>query len=95
MGSNGMIISGNRKPNELKKYSQNGVETAVPYQFFFIERYSEAFMAGIDGFVDCIENKKEPLSSFEDGRKALILAETAYRSMHERRLVNVSEVDNF
>ena len=93
MGSNGMLISGNRKPNELKKYSQNGVETATPYQFFFIERYNEAFMAGIDGFVDCIENGKEPLSSFEDGRKALILAETAYRSMHERRLVSVSEVD--
>ena len=95
MGSNGMLISGNRKPNELKKYGQNGVETAVPYQFFFIERYNEAFMAGIDGFVDCIENKKEPLSSFEDGRKALILAETAYRSMYERRLVNVSEVDDY
>jgi myo-inositol 2-dehydrogenase/D-chiro-inositol 1-dehydrogenase len=93
MGSNGMLISGNRKPNELKKYSQNGVETATPYQFFFIERYNEAFMAGIDGFVDCIKNGKEPLSSFEDGRKALILAETAYRSMHERRLVSVSEVD--
>ena len=95
MGSNGMVISGNRKPNELKKFSQNGVETAVPYQFFFIERYNEAFMAGIDDFVDCIENKKEPLSTFEDGRKALVLAETAYRSMHERRLVRVAEVDNF
>ena len=40
MGSNGMVISGNRKPNELKKYSQNGVETAVPYQFFFINPVS-------------------------------------------------------
>ena len=93
MGSNGMLISGNRKPNELTKYSQNGVETAAPYQFFFVERYNEAFMTEIDSFVDCIENGKEPLSSFEDGRKALILAETAYRSMHERRLVSVSEVD--
>ncbi len=93
MGSNGMLISGNRKPNELTKYSQNGVETAAPYQFFFVERYNEAFMTEIDSFVDCIENGKEPLSSFEDGRKALILAETAYRSVHERRLVSVSEVE--
>ena len=50
-------------------------------------------MAGIDGFVDCIESRQQPLSTFEDGRKALILAETAYRSMHERRLVRVSELE--
>ena len=94
MGSNGMLISGNRKPNELRRYGKNGVETSTPYQFFFIERYREAFMAEIDGFVDCIRHHKEPLSTFEDGRKALVLAETAYRSMHERRLVSVSEVDD-
>lgn len=95
MGSNGMLISGNRKPHELKRYGNTGVETSAPYQFFFVERYSEAFMAEIDGFVDCILNEKQPLSTFEDGRKALILAETAYISMHERRLVEVSEVDEY
>jgi myo-inositol 2-dehydrogenase/D-chiro-inositol 1-dehydrogenase len=93
MGSNGMLISDNRKPNEVRRYSENGVEKASPYQFFFIERYSEAFMACLDGFADCIEKSAPPLSSFEDGRRALVLAETAYRSLHERRLVRVSEVD--
>ena len=42
-----------------------------------------------------ILNEKQPLSTFEDGRKALILAEAAYLSMHERRLVEVSEVDEY
>ena len=93
MGSNGMLISDNRKPNEVRRYSENGVEKASPYQFFFIERYTEAFMACLDGFADCIEKSAPPLSSFEDGRRALVLAETAYRSLHERRLVRVSEVD--
>ena len=93
MGSNGMLISDNRKPNEVRRYSKNGVEKASPYQFFFIERYTEAFMACLDGFADCIEKSVPPLSSFEDGRRALVLAETAYRSLHERRLVRVSEVD--
>ena len=93
MGSNGMLISDNRKPNEVRRYSKNGVEKASPYQFFFIERYSEAFMACLDGFADCIEKSLPPLSSFEDGRRALVLAEAAYRSLHERRLVRVSEVD--
>jgi len=50
-------------------------------------------MACLNGFVDCIEKSAPPLSSFEDGRRALVLAETAYRSLHERRLVRVSEVD--
>lgn len=92
MGSKGMIISDNRKPHEMRRYSATTVEAAQPYQFFFLERYNEAFMAEIDGFVDCIEKGAKPLASFEDGRRALILAEAAYLSMKERRLVQVSEI---
>jgi myo-inositol 2-dehydrogenase/D-chiro-inositol 1-dehydrogenase len=92
MGSRGMLISGNRKPHELRRFTSASVESAQPYQFFFVERYSEAFMAEIDGFVDCVEKGALPLASFEDGRKALVLAEAAYRSMRERRLVQVSEI---
>lgn len=92
MGSNGMIISDNRKPHEMRRYSAKAVESSEPYQFFFLERYNEAFMAEIDGFVDCVEKGATPLASFEDGRRALILAEAAYLSMKERRLVQVSEV---
>ena len=92
MGSKGMIISDNRKPHEMRRYSATAVEAAQPYQFFFLERYNEAFMAEIDGFVDCIEKGAKPLASFEDGRRALILAEAAYLSLKERRLVQVSEI---
>lgn len=92
MGSNGMLISDNRKPHELRRFSGAAVEASQPYQFFFLERYLEAFMAEIDGFVDCVENGALPLASFEDGRRALILAEAAYKSMKEHRLVRVSEI---
>ena len=68
------------------------VESAEPYQFFFLERYHEAFMAEIDGFVDCVEKGAKPLASFDDGQKALVLAEAAYLSMKEQRLVRVSEI---
>ena len=87
-----MIISDNRKPHEMRHYGAKSVECSEPYQFFFLERYNEAFMAEIDGFVDCVEKGAKPLASFEDGRRALILAEAAYLSMKERRLVQVSEV---
>jgi myo-inositol 2-dehydrogenase/D-chiro-inositol 1-dehydrogenase len=92
MGSNGMIISDNRKPHEMRRYGAKAVESSEPYQFFFLERYNEAFMAEIDGFVDCVEKGATPLASFDDGRRALILAEAAYLSMKERRMVQVSEV---
>lgn len=92
LGTTGMVISDNRKPHEMRRYNKSTVEAAEPYQFFFLERYHEAFMAEIDGFVDCVEKGSAPLASFEDGRRALILAEAAYLSMREHRLVKVSEV---
>ena len=92
MGSTGMVQSGNRKPHEMRRYSAKGVEDAEPYLFFFIERYTEAFMAEIDAFVDAVETGEQPEVSFEDGRRALILAEAAYKSLSEKRLVQVSEI---
>lgn len=92
MGTKGMLLSDNRKPHELRRYTATTTETSQPYQFFFLERYLEAFMAEIDGFVDCVEKDAQPLASFEDGRRALILAEAAYVSLREGRLVKVSEI---
>ena len=92
MGSQGMVQSGNRKPHEMRRYSAKSVEGAEPYLFFFIERYTEAFMAEIDAFVDVVEKGGQPEVDFEDGRRALILAEAAYTSLREKRLVQVSEI---
>ena len=92
MGTKGMVQSGNRKPHEMRRYSAQSIEGAEPYLFFFIERYTEAFMAEIDAFVDAVETGEQPEVSFEDGRRALILAEAAYKSLSEKRLVQVSEI---
>ena len=92
MGSAGMVVSGNRKPHEMRRYSAKNVEGAEPYQSFFIERYREAFMAEIDAFVAAVMQGAPPEVGFEDGRRALILAEAAYVSCRERRLVRVSEI---
>ena len=92
LGLEGMLLSDNRKPHEMRRYSGSRVEAAEPYQFFFIERYTEAFMAEIDAFVDAISEGRALSPGFEDGRRALILAEAAYRSLSEGRMVRVSEV---
>ncbi len=87
-----MLISDNRKGHELKRFNANRTGAAEPYLLFFLERYTEAFMGEIDAFVDAVESGRGPSPSFDDGRQALVLAEAAYRSLREKRLVNVSEV---
>jgi myo-inositol 2-dehydrogenase/D-chiro-inositol 1-dehydrogenase len=92
VGQSGMLISDNRKGHELRRFTASRTEAAEPYLLFFLERYSEAFMAEIDAFVDAVEFGRSPSPSFEDGRQALVLAEAAYRSLREKRLVHVSEI---
>ena len=91
-GDAGMVISGNRKPHELSRFSATATEVAAPFLNFFIERYHESFDAEIGAFVDCVEKGTAPEVGFEDGRKALVLAEAAMKSAAEGRVVNVDEI---
>ncbi len=93
LGSRGMLLSGNRKGHELRRFSAQATGVQAPYLYFFVERYREAFEAEITAFVDCIERGTAPEVGFEDGRRALILAEAAYKSMAERRFVHVDEIE--
>ena len=93
MGANGMLISGNRRPNAVEHHTATHTGAAAPYLYFFIERYHDSFMAEISAFADAVENGIAPEVGFEDGRKALILAEAAYRSIAENRFVHIDELD--
>jgi myo-inositol 2-dehydrogenase/D-chiro-inositol 1-dehydrogenase len=92
LGSKGMGISENRRDHGLTLHTADGTGRAEPLQYFFIERYREAFDAEIDAFVDVIEQGGAPVVGFEDGRLALVLAEAAMTSMAEDRVVRTSEV---
>ncbi len=90
--ANGMVISGNRRPDAVEVHTTEQTGAASPYYYFFIERYNQSFMAEVSSFVDCIDHGIPPDPDFEAGRKALILAEAAYKSVAERRLVRVAEI---
>ncbi len=92
-GSKGMAISENRRPNQMILSGKGFSNRAAPLLFFFIERYREAFDAEIGAFVEAIETKKPAVVGFEDGRRALVLAEAAIKSVAEGRAVKVSELD--
>ncbi len=92
LGTTGMLISGNRKPQEVTHFGKDHTERAAPYLNFFIERYREAFDAEISAFVEAVEKGAAPEVGFEDGRRALMLAEAAMKSAAEGRIVKVSEI---
>ncbi len=93
LGDGGMVQSLNRRPHELRRFGARQVEAGEPYLEFFIERYRQAFDAEIDAFVDTVLNGAPVQASFEDGRRALVLAEAAMKSAREGRMVRVGEVD--
>ena len=92
LGSAGMLLSDNRRPHEARRFGAAQTGAGAPYLHFFVERYAEAFRAELDAFVDCVERGGAPEVGFEDGRRALILAEAAYRSIAEGRTVRVDEI---
>ena len=46
-------------------------------------------MNEITAFAEVVLNKSQPSVNFEDGHKALILAETAYKSVKSGRMENI------
>ena len=56
---------------------------------FFMERYEVAYKNELDRFIDCINNKKSPDVTFEDGRNALIIANAAYESLENKKSVKI------
>ena len=91
-GSAGMVISDNRKPHELKTFGAASTEAAEPYLNFFVQRYTEAFEAEIAGFVAAIRDGTPVEASFDDGYRALVLAEAAIASVKAGAFVNVESI---
>jgi len=90
-GSKGMVISDNRLQNPVTKHFETATNISAPLQYFFIERYTEAFNAEMDHFIAAVEQGTEVPATFEDGRMALLLADACFKSVAESRTVKVSE----
>lgn len=91
-GSEGMFISDNRKAHELKFYGSTTTDAAEPYLNFFIERYAEAYEAEIAAFIATIRDGRPTQATFDDGYRALVLAEAAIDSAKTGRKVEVRNI---
>lgn len=88
-GSKGMIRSENHEQTTVERFNEQGSSWRDPLPFFFIERYRQAFLDQLDAFIEALESNKPTQVNFEDGRKALILANAAYESIESRTTVEV------
>ncbi len=88
-GSEGMVAVGNKTPDHVSLADESGVHAAKPV-YFFIERYTEAYVEEMRAFVDCILNDTEPPVTGADGRAPVVMGYAAWQSYREGRPVPVS-----
>ena len=88
-GPGGMLLSNNHTRTTIERYGKQATAAREPLLHFFIERYSEAYFNQVNAFVDAVEQGGAAAPSFEDGRRALILANAAGESLETERSVKV------
>lgn len=86
-GSLGMVRSNNQRATTLTRHTAEHSGSRDPLLHFFIERYQQAYQAEINDFIAAIAEQRTPTVSFEDGRRALLLADAAYESLRTGRKV--------
>jgi myo-inositol 2-dehydrogenase/D-chiro-inositol 1-dehydrogenase len=88
-GSKGMIISDNQRDLETVLYSKNSTDNRTQLKDFFIERYSEAYKIQLNDLVKICKKNSKPLANFDDGKKSLILAEIAKKSLNSKKFEKI------
>jgi myo-inositol 2-dehydrogenase/D-chiro-inositol 1-dehydrogenase len=88
LGSKGMLRVGNLSPTNVEVSNGDAVSTQKPY-YFFLERYALAYRAEINAFIEAVRSGDAPDPGGEDGRKALLIADAAIRSLETGQTVQI------
>ncbi len=91
-GSEGMIAVSNNSPDTAVYSNAEGVHSSLPL-FFFIERYTDSYVAEMKAFMECIQQDKVPPVTGIDGRVPVVMGYAAKKSYEENRPVKLSEID--
>ena len=87
-GALGRLMAGNVQPTTVELANATSVSTDKPVHFF-LERYAEAYVHEIDAFISAVTKRTPMPVGAEDGRRALMLAETALASLKSGRAETV------
>jgi myo-inositol 2-dehydrogenase/D-chiro-inositol 1-dehydrogenase len=92
LGSAGMVQTENNYPNTAVISGGQTVHRDLPLNFF-MERYTQSYLAEVTAFVNTALDGGAPAVSGADGRQAVVLALAALKSFRENRPVRVAEID--
>jgi myo-inositol 2-dehydrogenase/D-chiro-inositol 1-dehydrogenase len=90
-GSEGMVAVSNNKPDTAVHSNAEGVHSSLPL-FFFVERYTDSYIAEMQAFIECIQQDKTPPVTGIDGRIPVVMGYAARKSYKENRPVKLSEI---
>ena len=90
-GSGGMVAVSNETPDSAVVSDKHGVHGPLPL-FFFVERYTRAYIAELKAFVRCILDDTPPPVTGLDGRMPVVMGHAATRSLRENRPVRLDEI---
>ncbi|BFM51418.1 inositol 2-dehydrogenase [Marinomonas sp. THO17] len=89
-GSEGMVISDNQTPTSVVRYNTDTTGVKDPLFNFFTDRYGAAYNLQLTAFIENVMAKRPVSPSFEDGRRAQILADAAQKSFDTGEKVTLS-----
>ncbi|MFO1035599.1 MAG: inositol 2-dehydrogenase [Geminicoccaceae bacterium] len=88
-GSLGMLQAGNLRPTTVERWTAERTAAQDPLLDFFIERYHAAYVAELDAFAAAVLDGKKVPVGFDDGRRALKLADAAYAALRAGQTVEI------
>jgi len=91
-GSQGMVAVSNNTPDSAQVSDAQGVHGALPL-FFFVERYTDSYIAEMEAFIECVRQDSEPLVGGPDGRIPVVMGQAATKSYRENRPVELREIE--
>lgn len=87
-GDKGLLKVENQTENLVEHWGEHG-RTGTNPEFFFLERYNNAYVAEWKHFADILAGRTEPCCSGMDGQIALELAEAAGESARLQKTVHL------
>jgi len=90
-GSGGMVAVSNKTPDLAVVSDDKSVHGPLPLHFF-IERYTDSYVAEMRAFIECIQRDETPPVTGIDGRIPVVMGYAAAKSYAENRPVRLSEI---
>ena len=92
-GSDGVVMVSNNTPDTAVISDATGVHGSLPL-FFFLERYTESYIAEMKAFIECVLQDKSPPVTGTDGRISVVMGHAAKKSFLENRPVKLRELES-